>query len=265
MQEEGRSAGWQPKMGPQNSADEEPIATPWRTRHNQALGTSDDTTPDESTIALTRGGAAVPPEEEPPQRRRRGGALLVLLLIALLLLTGLGALFLNNRGGPTFSSPNTTHGASLTAGLPTATATTTTTPGAGTTVTVGVGVTPSASTTVTTTPSVTATATATTTTPEDTATPAPPPVLSVSPTTANASCLTGNYPTITVLNTGGSPLNWSASSASSPPLVITPASGTIAPGSTAQVTIGGTIVRLSVVFNFTSSNGGKGTVTFTCL
>jgi hypothetical protein len=100
--------------------------------------------------------------------------------------------------------------------------------------------------------------------PQPTNTPVPPPpLLSVTPSQASAFCLNNSYPSITVKNTGGQTLNWSASGPSSPPVTPSPASASLAPGATQTVTVSGSHPGPTVVIQFTG-NGGSTTVTFLC-
>jgi hypothetical protein len=100
--------------------------------------------------------------------------------------------------------------------------------------------------------------------PQPTNTPQPqPPQLSVAPLQATAFCLNGSYPSLTVKNTGGKTLIWSASGPSNPPVTLTPANGSLAPGASKTVAVSGQHPGPSVTIAFTG-NGGNATVTFTC-
>jgi hypothetical protein len=100
--------------------------------------------------------------------------------------------------------------------------------------------------------------------PKPTNTPVPqPPHLSVTPSQASAFCLNNSYPSITVKNTGGQTLNWTASGPSSPPVMPSPVSGSLAPGATQTVTVSGSHPGPTVTIQFTG-NGGNAAVTYTC-
>jgi hypothetical protein len=108
------------------------------------------------------------------------------------------------------------------------------------------------------------TATATTA-PQPTNTPLPPPPqLTVSPTQTTAFCLNNTYPAITVKNTGGQQLNWSATGPSTPAVVTpSPANGLLDPGASQTINVSGSSPGPTVSIQFTS-NGGSATVTYTC-
>lgn len=108
------------------------------------------------------------------------------------------------------------------------------------------------------TPVPTATVTPTAT---STATPLPPQ-LSVSPQQETGMCLLGHYGDLTLKNSGGSDLTWTATS-SAANVKPDPASGTLAAGATQNVTLGGTHLGKSFTVTF-SGNGGDATVTITC-
>ncbi|HEV8193923.1 MAG TPA: hypothetical protein VGP82_20935 [Ktedonobacterales bacterium] len=102
-----------------------------------------------------------------------------------------------------------------------------------------------------------------TATPAATSAPAPtPPLLSVSPQQATGSCLLGRYPDLTVKNTGGSDLTWTATT-SATAVQVEPASGTLAAGATQTVTLSGVHLGNALTITF-SGNGGDATVTITC-
>jgi hypothetical protein len=90
-----------------------------------------------------------------------------------------------------------------------------------------------------------------------------PAHLTVTPLQASAFCTNGQYPSVTVKNTGSKTLNWSASGPSTPPLTVTPANGSLAPGASKTVAVSGQHPGPTVTITFTS-NGGNGTVTYTC-
>jgi hypothetical protein len=94
------------------------------------------------------------------------------------------------------------------------------------------------------------------------ATPISPAHMALTPTAASAACLSGQYPTITVRNTGGATLAWSATSAT-PSVTISPASGSVAASGSQTVSVSGQSPGPTLVIAFTS-NGGNGTVTYTC-
>jgi hypothetical protein len=107
------------------------------------------------------------------------------------------------------------------------------------------------------------TATATTA-PQPTNTPLPPPPqLNVSPAQTPVYCLNGQYPDITVTNTGGQQLNWSATGPTNPDVTLNPASGSLPPGQSQTVKVSGSRPPPTVSIQFTS-NGGNATVTYTC-
>src|SRR5262249_32075834 len=92
--------------------------------------------------------------------------------------------------------------------------------------------------------------------PQPTKTPQPqPPHLSVAPLQATAFCLNGSYPLLTVKNTGGKTLSWSASGPSNPPITLTPANGSLAPGASQAVTVTGQHPGPTVTIAFTGNGG----------
>jgi len=91
-----------------------------------------------------------------------------------------------------------------------------------------------------------------------------PPKLSVTASSSSAFCLNNTYPTITVKNTGGGTLTWSGSGPSSPPVTLSPSSGSLAAGGSTVVHVSGSHPGPTVTITFTS-NGGNATVTFTCI
>jgi hypothetical protein len=105
-----------------------------------------------------------------------------------------------------------------------------------------------------------------TATPPPTATAAPAAAkISVTPSTADAFCLNGQYPPITVKNSGGGTLSWSAQ-ASDQAVTVNPNQGSLAAGASKSLTISGSHPAppgSTLSINFTS-NGGNATVTFTC-
>jgi hypothetical protein len=88
-----------------------------------------------------------------------------------------------------------------------------------------------------------------------------PPKLSVTASSSSAFCLNGQYPTITIKNTGGGTLTWSGSGPS--PVTLSPSSGSLAPGSSTVVNVSGSHPGPTVTITITS-NGGNATVTFNC-
>jgi hypothetical protein len=90
-----------------------------------------------------------------------------------------------------------------------------------------------------------------------------PPKLSVTAASSSAFCLNTTYPTITVKNIGGGTLIWSGSGPSSPPVTLSPSSGSLAAGGSTVVHVSGSHPGPTVTITFTS-NGGNATVTFTC-
>ena len=106
--------------------------------------------------------------------------------------------------------------------------------------------------------------------PIPTPTPTPPPIpahLSVGPTgTTSVNCFGSSvaYPKITIGNTGGKTMNWSASTTVSG-ASLSSGSGLVAPGGSQQVSVsqgGPTSTATNVNI---SSNGGSATVSFTCI
>ena len=90
----------------------------------------------------------------------------------------------------------------------------------------------------------------------------PPPQLSVSPQQETGMCLLGRYADLTLENSGGSDLTWTATS-SAANVKPDPASGTLAAGATQTVTLSGTHLGNTFTVTF-SGNGGDATVTITC-
>jgi hypothetical protein len=104
---------------------------------------------------------------------------------------------------------------------------------------------------------------ATATLPPPTATSGPAPAkLSVSPTAPDAFCLNGQYPPITIQNTGGQTLNWSAQ-ASDQAVTLSANHGSLAAGASASVQASGSHPGPSLSVSF-ASNGGSASVVFTC-
>jgi len=101
-------------------------------------------------------------------------------------------------------------------------------------------------------------------TPTATITPTPvPPQLSVSPLEETGQCLLGRYGDLTIKNSGGSDLTWSAT-ASHTSIKLDPTSGTLAAGATQTITVKGIdLGKSSFTMTFTG-NGGDATVTVTC-
>lgn len=101
--------------------------------------------------------------------------------------------------------------------------------------------------------------------PQASKTPQPPPAhLSVTPLQPKAFCANGQFPSLTVKNTGGKTLTWSASGPSNPPLTVKPSHGSLAPGVKMTVAVSGPYpTGPSVIIAFTS-NGGNVSVTYTC-
>jgi hypothetical protein len=102
-----------------------------------------------------------------------------------------------------------------------------------------------------------------TATPSATNTPTPvPPQLSVSPRQVTGRCLLGSYPNLTVQNTGGADLTWTAAT-SATSVQADPSSGTLAAAATQTVTLSGVYRGYTLTVTF-SGNGGEATVTITC-
>ncbi len=100
---------------------------------------------------------------------------------------------------------------------------------------------------------------------QPTATPVPqnPPVLTLRPSKTTAFCSQGGYPNdITVANTGGSTLTWSATGPSG--ITITPSSGSLSASTSQTVKLSGIVAGVaSFTIHFTS-NGGSADVTIEC-
>ncbi len=99
--------------------------------------------------------------------------------------------------------------------------------------------------------------------PTATAQPIGKPQLTINPTQATGFCLNGQYPSVTVENTGNATLQWQVSP--SVPITVSPSQGTLASGDTQVVQVSGSPPQpvATVVLTFTS-NGGNGTMTYTC-
>jgi len=135
-------------------------------------------------------------------------------------------------------------------------------PQAGATTTPQLEMTPTTAPTVTPTPQPTNTPA-----PQATNTPLPaaPAHLGVSPTQTVEYCSNGQWPNaLTVHNTGGRTLSWSAT-ASAAGVTLSPATGSLAPGASKSVSLGGQVPAPGNAFSvhFTS-NGGSATVTISC-
>jgi hypothetical protein len=177
----------------------------------------------------------------PPARPRRKLAIILALILAIL---G-GGVALAMGGGLTgiLSSVYPQAGGS-------------TAPQSGATATVAPTVTPSSR------PTATASAA-----PQPTNTPAgqPAPRLGVSPTQVTEVCVQGAWrEPLTVSNSGGQTLNWSATPDSTAPgVTLTPSSGSLGPGAAQTITFDGTGPRDHFTVSFTS-NGGSVSVAITC-
>jgi hypothetical protein len=102
-----------------------------------------------------------------------------------------------------------------------------------------------------------------TTTPTAMSSPTPIPAqLSVSPLQETGTCLVGRYDDLTLQNTGGSDLTWSATTRAAS-VNINPSSGTLAAGATQTITLHGGHIGKSFTVTF-GGNGGNATVTITC-
>jgi hypothetical protein len=103
-----------------------------------------------------------------------------------------------------------------------------------------------------------------------------PPQLVITEASAPATdCLRGTYPLVTITNSGGGTLVWSAQADPATPVTITPASGSLGPGQQQTVTVSGvfrsTTAHPSVIVTFTqqglsdqASGQGNQAVSFSC-
>jgi hypothetical protein len=98
-------------------------------------------------------------------------------------------------------------------------------------------------------------------TPRPTATPVKAAKLVITPTATNAFCLNGQFPSITLKNSGDAALTWSVSADHQ--VNISPTHGTLNPGQTVQVSVSGSVAAQTVTLSFTS-NGGNGQTVYTC-
>jgi hypothetical protein len=73
--------------------------------------------------------------------------------------------------------------------------------------------------------------------------------LGVQVATGVASCLAGTYPAVTVVNTGGQAVSWSASS-TDPAIHVSPSSGSLGPGESTTVTISGKTAAQFIFIGF---------------
>jgi hypothetical protein len=89
-----------------------------------------------------------------------------------------------------------------------------------------------------------------------------PSSLDVQVATGVANCSVGTYPAVTILNTGGQAVSWSASS-TDPAIHVSPSSGSLGPGESTTVTISG---RTSAQFIFVgfNSQGTQGSAKIPC-
>lgn len=101
--------------------------------------------------------------------------------------------------------------------------------------------------------------------PQPSITPQPSPAhLSVTPQPTTAFCANGQFPSLSVKNTGGKTLTWSASGPDNPPITVKPSNGSLAPGAKKTVAVSGPYpTGPSVIIAF-ASNGGNVSVTYTC-
>lgn len=90
-----------------------------------------------------------------------------------------------------------------------------------------------------------------------------PPVLQVAPSGGVASCASGNYPPITLMNTGMRTVTWIASP-QDPNVTSTPASGDLAAGASVTVTLGGATSATDVIVQFQTSGQITAVAKFTC-
>ncbi|HLJ80225.1 MAG TPA: hypothetical protein VKT52_01985, partial [Ktedonobacterales bacterium] len=93
--------------------------------------------------------------------------------------------------------------------------------------------------------------------------PVSPPVLQVDPMQSNAACAKGIYPQVTLANVGTQTITWTARSQDAN-VMVTPASGTLAPNSTMLVAVEGATSARQVNIQFTPSIGTGFTAEFTC-
>jgi hypothetical protein len=102
-------------------------------------------------------------------------------------------------------------------------------------------------------------------TPLSPSSPAPDPKLVVTPSSVNEFCSNGQWPnTITVKNDGGGNLGWTATApADATMLTLTPSSGLLTAGMTADVTLGGNYFAGPFTIAF-GGNGGTANVTVQC-
>ena len=114
------------------------------------------------------------------------------------------------------------------------------------------------------TPLTQATATTAAVAPKPTNSPLPqPPKLTVTPLQATGYCLNGRCPSLTVQNTDGKTLSWSASGPGNAQITLTPTNESLAPGDSQTVAVSGPRPEPTVSIAF-SGNGGNATITYTC-
>jgi hypothetical protein len=88
------------------------------------------------------------------------------------------------------------------------------------------------------------------------------PVLDVSVAAGIANCAAGTYPAVTITNTSGQTVAWSAS-ANDPDIMLLPAGGSLGPGASTMVTVSGktTATFFSIVF---TAQGTQSVAKFAC-
>ena len=213
------------------------------------------------------------PEQRRPRRRLIAALALAVVLLCVLAL-GIASLlpgYANQLSGSlTQAGTSASRGTGATSGTPQATAGSTVPGGAGGG---GIAPTPGPGTPVTTTtPGADATTTVTggsggaipTATDIGAPTATPAPQLSVSPLTASGNCVLGSWPKLTVRNTGGGRLSWSATTSDKTFVKASPSSSTLDAGAQVTVTLSGALHlgnQLKVTF---SSNGGSAMAIISC-
>lgn len=94
---------------------------------------------------------------------------------------------------------------------------------------------------------------------------APPnaPALQVTQTSSAATCAGGTYPAITVTNTGRQALQWTANTQDAH-VTATPSGGSLAPGASVTVALGGATRAPAVIVQFKVGSQTAGTAKFGC-
>lgn len=93
--------------------------------------------------------------------------------------------------------------------------------------------------------------------------PSGPPALQVTPNGSAATCAGGTYPAITLTNTGRQALQWTANTQDAN-VTATPSGGSLAPGASVNVSLGGATSAPAVIVQFRVGSQTEGTAKIGC-